>query len=185
MKPLRLHRLASALLLAGIAALAACGPGVGGTGTGAAPDPAAFGATAASVCSAPFAAALQCPVGAGLPGTAGELVGTAQVHFADAAGQVSATLDGNAIQFIARCHGVEFSGSWGVVAPGPARFHGYLMRDGGPQLTGTLRVAPSGTSGASGTDLQVTLLDATELSVLGPVTLQPVAAPVLNPPACP
>ncbi len=179
--PRLLRTLPVAWLLLG---LIGCGPGVGGTGTGAVPDPAAFGASPASVCTAPFAPALQCPAGAGAPGTADALQGTAMVRFADIAtgGNVSASIDGNVVQFGARCRALEFTGSWGVAA-GDGRFFGNLALGSGiPLLPATLVV---GIAGTTGLDLQVTLLDAAGGALLGPVTLQRVAEPVANPAACP
>jgi len=179
---LRLFRTAPVVWL--LAGLLGCGPGVGGTGTGAAPDPASFGASAESVCTAPFAGALQCPVGAGAPGTANVLKGTDVVHFADVAagGNVAASIDGNVVQFTARCAALAFTGTWGVLV-GEGRFYGYAAAGAGAQtLPATLVVQVAGNSGL---DLQVTLRDAAGGPLHGPVTLQRVSAPVANPAACP
>ncbi len=179
----QLHRKSiAALLLAGLCWLAACGPGIGGTGTGGTSDPASFGATNASVCTAPFAALLNCPVGAGVPGTAGALTGTALVHFADAAagGNLAAAVESNQLQFQARCQALQFTGVWGLLATGEGRFFGAYSNATSVDVPASMRVISS----AAG-ELQMTLFDTSEQVLLGPVALQGVAAPVTNPAACP
>ena len=174
-----------ALGLAWLAAISGCGPGVGGTGTGATPDPAAFGATRTSVCTAPFAAALNCPVGAGTPGTVSELTGTAPVRLADAAtgGNVSATVDGNGVEFLSRCQGLQFVGTWGVLASGEGRFFGaWVASAGADALPASMSVA---IDAAQPNDLRMTLFDGAGQVVFGPATLQPLVAPPTLPAVCP
>ena len=74
-----------------MSALTACGPGVGGTGTGqSAAELVVFGATAASVCAAPLAGSLSC----GPNGTTGVTsVGTEPVRYIDAAGGANILVD--------------------------------------------------------------------------------------------
>jgi hypothetical protein len=178
----QIHRTFIAALWLTLAGLAACGPGIGGTGTGAMPDPASFGATPASVCAAPFAGSLKCPVGAGVPGTSAALTGTELVRFADVAagGNASAVIDANQLQFQARCQALQFTGVWGVLGTGEGRFFGTYSNAANTDAPASMRVASS----AAG-ELQMTMFNGSDLVLLGPLALQGVDAPVLNPAACP
>jgi hypothetical protein len=82
--------------------LAACGPGVGGTGGG--DDPSGGGATVSPLCRTPFAGVLDCRA----DGTTG------RVLFADAAVPATAQLaiEGARAQLTARCAGLAFEGDW-------------------------------------------------------------------------
>jgi len=92
---------------------AGCGPGLGGTGTGAAAF-AAFGASAAPVCGGVVAGALACPSApAGPPPS-----GTLPVQFADVAGQVVLEVNGNFAQLDDSCLKLHFSGEFGTAAGG-------------------------------------------------------------------
>lgn len=130
---------AAVALLALLALLAGCGPGVGGTGTGdgiAAPPQ--HTATAAPVCAADFAAALACPsrsTGSAAP------EGTAPVWFADSepAARVSALFEANGVSLRAPCARVQFTGRWGDSPTLGSRFFGTLTVDGVDRI-GTLEV---------------------------------------------
>jgi hypothetical protein len=183
MKANRLRTFFAAALFAALSWLAACGPGVGGTGTGAMPDPAAaFAATPASVCTAPFKDSLNCPAGAGVAGTPDALTGTGAVRFADVAagGNVSAVIDSNQMVLVSHCQTLQFTGIWGLRATSEARFFGRYSDAANADTLASVRV----TSSALG-ELQITLLSASEQVLLGPAALLRVDAPVANPVACP
>ncbi len=131
-----------------------CGPGIGGTGTGApVGDLASFDAVAVSVCSAPFAAQLACggsspvptpsptpaPPPAANPGPSPapspapsttpsptDAIGTTRKVYADAATgtALSIVFDGNQVTLDARCLRLAFVGTWGLDPQGAARFFG-------------------------------------------------------------
>lgn len=167
--------------------LAACGPGVGGSGTGENTQTLAdFGATAAPVCVASFASNLKCapatpasPGSGGMPTPASD--GTALAIFVDASGQaqVSAALQYNGIELVARCARLRFSGEWGVNSAGDARYYGRVTdeRSGLSQLA-SLSVAEA----AAGLQVLLRAFDGSLL--LGPVVLQQQTA-VTEPAACP
>jgi hypothetical protein len=164
----RLGLLACAALLA----LSACGPGVGGSGTG--PDLAAFGATASPICNAPFAQALGCTAGATAPEQPG---GTAALQFVDDVNgsQVVATLRGADIELDLRCPRLNFFGTWGTGANGVSRYFGSYSRAAVlPLSAAQLAVAADST----GTGLVVQLLDATGAALTAPVRLRPAAGTV-------
>jgi hypothetical protein len=168
------------LLLLALAALQACGPGVGGSGTGQGLD--AFGASAVPLCSSDIAAALSCPGAAAAPPAPGASAtagvssdsGTAAVYFADTLDghQVAVTVQGNGLELDAPCAGVRFHGQWGRQAGQAARFYG-VNGDGANAQPAQVR-ASLDTSG-----LQLTVLDANGSVLLGPVGLRAQAAPAL------
>jgi hypothetical protein len=146
--------------------LAACGPGVGGTGTG--PDPGAlglqqFGATPQAVCSEPFAGLLGCEA---VPGSAEPVLQT-EVLFVGPCGV--AAFEGDGIELDVLCDGLYFAGRWGVDRGGRSRYFGLVGVD--PMLAdaapATLEVLPSGTL------LVLTLRDAAGAILAGPFVLQP------------
>jgi hypothetical protein len=110
--------------------LVACGPGLGGTGTGPSVDPlTAFNASAVPVCNSELAASLQCPATTtGAPG----LGGTAVVGYAAGAGstRVLARFDGDRVEVQWPCQGQRFVGQWAQAAGQPARFFGLLEQSG-------------------------------------------------------
>lgn len=121
---------AAAALGLALALLGGCGPGVGGTGTGdgiAAPP--RYAATAAPLCGAPFASALDCP-----PASTGSVApeGTTPVWFADAEPRASASalFEANGVQLRAPCARLLFSGRWGSSPVVGDRFFGVLTLDG-------------------------------------------------------
>ncbi len=154
----------------------ACGPGVGGTGTGNEPQLARFGATAAAVCSSALLSQLACaptttaPVDTsttpGMAGTASLPLdpGTAAVRFADAAQRVLALLQGNRVELNAPCAGLRFGGDWGLVFGQTPRFYGWAESS---VYTGPAVLEAS----ISGNGLVLRLLDENGRVLLGPVSL--------------
>ncbi len=155
--------LAIGLLLASL--LAACGPGVGGSGTGAAEEPLLqFGATAIAVCGNPLA-----------PQPAACVTGQA-TPYADSATQPRVTaqlLDGH-IELQAPCAGLKFSGDWAAVGSQSPRFYGSVTSASGTSLA-SLISAPAGEQG-----LRVELRDAQGALLLGPLTLIPATPGALS-----
>jgi len=129
----------TALVWLALAALQACGPGVGGSGTGQGLD--TFGASA--------------PAGGG---------GSSTVYFADTtgSGRVAVTVQGDSIELDAPCAGLRFRGQWGLLAGQAARFYG-LNGEGSSAQPAQVRA-----SLAEG-GLQLTVLDANGNVLLGPV----------------
>ncbi len=146
--------LCTALAAAVMGLLVACGPGLGGTGTGPTVDPlTAFNASAAPVCSSELAASLQCPAGTtGAP----VLAGTAVVGYAAGAGntRVLARFDGDRVEVQWPCQNQRFVGQWGQVAGQPARFFGLLEQGGAAGVLASL------TAQKQGDAVQVQLFDA-------------------------
>jgi len=166
----------TALAWMALAALQACGPGVGGSGTGQGLD--AFGASSASLCGSDIAAALACPPSTAAPGGSASGAsdnGTALVYFADTidGSRVAVTVQGNSIELTAPCARISFRGQWGLLAGQAARFYG-LNGEGSNAQPAQVRA-----SLVNG-DLQLTVLDANGNVLLGPVlvTVRPnVATP--------
>jgi hypothetical protein len=133
--------------------LLACGPGLGGTGTGPSVDPlTAFNASAVPVCSSELAAALQCPAAtSGAPAFGG----TAVVGYAAGAGssRVLARFDGDRVDVQWPCQNQRFVGQWAFVAGQPARFFGVLEQAGQAPLLVSL------TAQKQGDALQLQLFD--------------------------
>ena len=161
--------------------LTACGPGVGGSGTGEQTQTVAnFGAVPAPVCGAAFASRLNCSPAAG--GAAAAPAGTAPVTFVDVAtgGQVSATLRANSIELEARCQRLSFRGEWAVVGTSDARFFGTAI----DERTGLSQLASFSVNETSG-GLQVLLRAFDGSVVLGPVELRPATVTPEPALACP
>jgi hypothetical protein len=164
------------VVLAGLAA--GCGPGVGGTGTGgdgaslAAGFLAPFGASAALVCAAEFADQLDCPAAAG---SAPSPQGGARTSWVDdpLAARAEATLDGNGVDFAARCEGLSFSGTWGQLpgASGGQYFGVLVAAPATAPAPATLLVQPAPAA------LSMLLLDAQGRVLFGPRALVRVGAP--------
>ncbi len=171
-----------ALTALALVVLQACGPGVGGSGTGQGLD--AFGASAAPLCGSEIASALACPAGTAAPGASAPAGGngTGTVYFADTppdtsgGSRVSVTVQGDSIELDAPCAGLRFRGQWGLLAGQAARFYG-LNGDGASAQPAQLRASLD--SGG----LLLTLLDANGNPLLGPVrvTVRPTAG---TPGAC-
>lgn len=162
-----LQNLARAALGALAALLVACGPGVGGTGTGASSALDSFGASAASACSGELAALLSCT-----PANASATApppAAAPVVLADAAAnrRIEVLLQGNQAELLAPCVGLRFRGDWGLVvgqAAQAARYYG-VADSGATAAPASLSVRLSGEA------VQVTLRDLGEQVLLGPVLL--------------
>ena len=143
--------------------LAACGPGVGGSGTGGTLDPLpALGASAQGLCASDLAPLLDCgpgAVGAPTPGP-----GTGTVYFTDTIDgrRVLVRLEGNTIALDVPCAGLRFSGTWASIGGQAARFYGFTGPDTA-LMPATLEARITGNS------LQLTLRDAAGLVLLGPV----------------
>lgn len=150
--------------------LGACGPGVGGTGTGETGGGlAAFGASPASVCSGELASILSCTSTAG---AAAPVPNTASVFLADTIDgrQVQVTLSGSTVELTASCLRLQFRGEWGVVSGQSGRFFGTADVDGA-STPAALQVQ------VSGAEVQLTLRDPASRVLLGPVLLRVVAGP--------
>jgi hypothetical protein len=169
-----IRRLLILLAMLAVTALAGCGPGVGGTGTGeaAARGPADFGATPAPVCTSDLAPTLACAA-TGTPGPAAAQVPTATRWDSQAPGTpAEARFEAQALRLDARCAGLVFRGSWGVDAGGQGRYFGDVRAaaSGAPQAAQVLVSTP-----ATGS-VSLTLFDADAHVLLGPLTLAPVPA---------
>lgn len=131
-----------ALLLAWL--LAACGPGVGGTGTG--EDAlAAQGARPANVCDSELGVLLGCPPAGPAGATAPGVPDTRPWWSVDAAtGRFAiARFDGAAVQLELRCPVLRFEGRWGQSDALGARYFGVLASEPGQPLA-SLRLQPDG-----------------------------------------
>ena len=165
---------------AALLSLAACGPGVGGTGTGGAALT-AFGATAASVCGSAFALELGCAQApAPAPsGAIGSPMGTLPLQFVDASGRVTLDLDGNAATLLSSCLKLRFDGDFGHAASGEAFFGTVRFEASNGDALASLVAAP-----AAGGGLTVELRDVGGKTLLGPVVLRRAVIPVSAPSGC-
>lgn len=160
----------TALLAAVLAALlSACGPGVGGTGTGAEFEPSSpSGALSPqALCASDLAPLLQCAGGA--------LEGTQPAWWADgsAARDLQVRLEGQSAELVSACSGWQFSGRWSA-APGQApRFHGTLVA-----APGAAAQPASLAAVRQGTEVQLQLFDAAGQALGAPRLLQAVAGPL-------
>lgn len=155
-RPRSAWRQALGLVLA--CALAACGPGVGGSGTGAVDNPLlAFGATAKPVCSSTLAPQLA---------SCGK--GPAE-QYADnpAQARVTARIEDSLIELQAHCAGLKFSGEWAAVGTQAPRFYGTVTSTSGTALA-SLTITPLGAEG-----LRIELRDMLDVPLLDPLTLKP------------
>jgi hypothetical protein len=173
-----------ALLPLALALLAGCGPTTGGTGTGESIGLSRFGATAASTCSAPFAAALACGSTSLSPVAPGQLPGTGAVVFVGdaASGAYVLTMQDNRAVLQGRCDLLRFEGDWGLRPDGQGRFFG---RWGAAAAEG-VQPAQLELQLRSGSDreLLAQVQDIDGRPLLGPLALRPVAAVPTEPPAC-
>jgi hypothetical protein len=156
-----------AILLLLLAVLGGCGPGIGGTGTGAEIEPPA-GLALKPVCESGFADLLRCT---GLPGTAASALGTSLSLLADNANARNALLrlEGNAADLEVFCAGLQFSGNWGQLPGQAPRFHGVARS----ALSGDARYASMVVTRVS-TGLVVQLFDVNGQALSAAFTLQPV-----------
>lgn len=169
-----LHRRSRQALLSLAVLLAACGPGVGGSGSGNEAEALlAFGASAQPLCSSELAGVLGCTLTTlpgGGPTPAPSLAGP--VVLADRADgrQVQAVVIEERVLLEAPCARLVFSGLWAKNANSSARFYGVLASGGGIGSFATLEARSDG--GA----VVLTLRDAAEVVLLGPLRVAPVAA---------
>lgn len=146
----------------------ACGPGVGGTGTGYGDAPglaglAWFDAQADSVCNGPVAGLLACSAT-----TSGAVaVPTRELRMAGPC--AAATLAGDDIVLDVICGGWVFAGRWGRDGAGVGRYYGLIGTDPlvAPTDPGTLEVQ------VDGERLVAWLRDAQGALVAGPLVLDP------------
>lgn len=172
----------AALLMAMTAALSACGPGTGGTGSGNDVSLASFGAQPAPVCGAGFASQLVCPPS--LTGAASAPIpsadGTQAVRFIAVVqgSSIVAQFNSNSVVLDVRCLGLNFAGDWGLTAQGEARYFGSYLPDGTAlRVAASLSVQADGAGAGDG--LVLTLQDANGKLVLGAVRM--VRAPATLP----
>lgn len=161
----------------GMLLFSGCGPGVGGTGTGAAAF-AAFGVSAASVCSGAIATELACPQP---PGQAPGATGTPPVQFVDAAGQVTLEVNGNLAQLDASCLRLRFSGEFGAGTGNVEGFFGsYEVGGNGIDVLAALSAVPAAGAGA----LTIELRNVDGQVAVGPVLLRRATVPLPTPQPC-
>lgn len=168
---------ALALLCAQAFMLAACGPGVGGSGTGPAGAQldglVAFGAQAAPACAGSAPSWLACSAPATAPADTRVWVDNL------ARPTLRLEVQGDALTLEARCTQSRFSGLWGTSAGSGLRYYGaYSVGQGLPVAASLV-----GQPGEAGTAVvQVRGIDGAIL--LGPITVRRAEAPV-PPLACP
>jgi hypothetical protein len=160
-----------ALSLSMVCALAACGPGVEGTGTDSVAEAfQAFGAVTNTVCSAPLASSLDCA------SSQSTTAGTAAVLYLETTpnGRISVTYQGQAATVENRCGGFTFIGEWGTTVAVGGRFYGIVSQAGvqGPQAA-----SMTVTQDNEGSQV-VTVRDFSERVLLGPLTMQRVLMPL-------
>lgn len=164
-----LRRAAAAALLLAAAWLAGCGPGLGGTGTGATQDAlAAYGAREVPVCQSELADLLGCtPPGAG----AAPLPAGSTRFFAEAtpASRTLLELELQRAQLRLRCADIVFVGTFGQVGNEAPRYYGNATTGGSSTNLASLIVQRNGTA------LTVTLVDSHGGTLHGPQALSPVA----------
>lgn len=175
---MNLLRRARWALLGGLTAvLVACGPGVGGTGTGYGSEPgiaglAWFDAQPRSVCEGPLATLAQCVAPAvGLPPVPG-----GPVRLAGAC--AAATLDADEIVLDVICGGWVFAGRWGLGTEGVGRYYGLYGADPmqAPTAPATLDVQSEPGSGR----VMFWLRDGHGDLVAGPLVLEPAGLAALR-----
>lgn len=149
--------------------LAGCGPGLGGTGTGATDDAlVSYGAREVPVCAADFADLLGCAA----PGTgAAPSPATGARFFAEAtpASRTLLELDGQEAQLRLRCLDLVFIGSFAQAGSQAPRYFGNAI-EGGSRV----RLASLHVERVSG-GLSITLVDSLGQTLAGPQVLAPVS----------
>lgn len=175
MCPKPLHVLMAALAASLVLMTGACGPGVGGTGTG--EGLTAFGATAASVCDSAFADRLACaPAAPTAPAD-----GTRAVTYVDGRAQLVLRIEGNRASFDALCLRLQFNGDFGLAPGNAAGFFGtYQLNASAAQSFAGLLVQRADAGG----DLRIELRDIDGRSLVAPVTLQAAPTPLPAPGPC-
>ena len=178
--PLRAAR-AGLVLAVLLLLLQGCGPGLGGTGTGAVYGPADFGAQRASACESVLAAALGCPdMVASQPA-----VGLREFAGLDAASGLRLLLDDRHAWLQATCAGLSFEGEWGQRSWGVPGYFGRVLGAGTAEgLPAWLEVTPAEAAGGDApARLAVTLRTSEGAALLGPTWVQRV--PVGDSPPAP
>ncbi len=152
-----------------VAVLVGCGPGLGGTGTGASDDAlAAYGAREVPVCDSAFADLLGClaPSAGAAP-----LPAAGARFFAEAtpASRTLLELDGQEAQLRLRCLDLVFIGSFAQAGSQAPRYFGNAI-EGGSRV----RLASLHVERVSG-GLSITLVDSLGQTLAGPQVLAPVS----------
>lgn len=150
------------LAIAGLL-LAGCGPGVGGTGTGAEPPLASFGASPASLCSSSLSTAVACSSSGSILAPGVGAVATADRWSAEG---VRLVITGNRAELTLGCPIQRFNGDWGTVGGAPPRYYGELSTASGSVLAQLEMTAENGS-------LRLRLLDAQGQLLQGPWLLLP------------
>jgi len=152
-----------------LALLGGCGPGLGGTGTGADSDAlAAQGAREVPVCDADFGDLLGCAA----PGVgAAPLPASGARYFAEAtpASRTLLELDGQEAQWRLRCQDIVFIGSFGQAGTSAPRYFGNAIEGGSRVRLATLLLQRG-----TGNTLNATLVDSLGHTIAGPLALSPV-----------
>lgn len=179
MKPTMPRRAAALLAVLLSAWLTACGPGVGGTGTGEGQRALQlYGAEAAPLCASELEPLLSCAVqGSPTNPAPAPAAGSAVTTWADTGDgrQLQATLSGNEITLNRACPGLQFRGVWGAVPGQTARFYGFVAPDSDAQPASLLVQR-------EGAVVWLTLVRADGAVPLGPAAMAP-ASPLPVPAA--
>ncbi len=153
----------------GVLIVTGCGPGLGGTGTGATDDAlASYGAREVPVCGAEFADLLGCIA----PGAGAAPQPAAGARFFAEATPASRTLlelDGQEAQLRLRCLDLVFIGSFAQAGSQPPRYYGNAIEGGSRVRLASLRVERVGAG------LSITLADSLGQTLAGPQVLAPVS----------
>lgn len=176
------HTALAVLLLAVLAfvlaLLGGCGPGLGGTGTGATADAmAAYGARDVPVCQSDFADLVGCnaPSAGAAPLPAG---GARFFAESSPASTTLLELDGQEAQWRLRCLDTVFIGNWGQAGTAAPRYYGNAIEGGSRVQLASMQVQRSGNG------LSVTLVDSSGRVIAGPLLLVPVGG-TTSAAACP
>lgn len=158
-------------VLVALSVLAACGVGVGGTGTGETAL-AAFGAERVAICTSPLASAAGCVGTTAAPGAGPRFYADAGAPGAPS--RHLARLNGDELLLELRCERRRFMGTLGA-APGLGlRWYGELQDDAGAgaPLLATVQAAPGGAA-----PLVLQLFDPAGAPLGAPLTLVPAGGP--------
>lgn len=169
------------LLLAQAGLLAACGPGIGGTGTGlsvAADGLQVFGAQAISACVPGVSASPACTASSG---SGSSTVAPSTVLWLDKApgARIRVDVQGDGVTLEKRCTQERFVGQWGTSPTLGARYYGVFGAEGMPGVPASLSVRLVEPS-----TLALELRGLDETLLLPPLTVQRHEAP-LPAPVCP
>jgi hypothetical protein len=180
-RPRRMGIAAAAWLCLQALLLTACGPGVGGTGTGltsAADGLRAFGAQAVAACAPGSAVSLACPAASGLDSTGGNP--TAEVWLDTAPGaRWRLDVQGDSVTLERRCTQERFKGQWGSSPALGSRYFGVFGAESVPGVPASLGVRTG-----EGGSLVLELRGLDERLLLPSVTVQRQSG-TLPAPTCP